>query len=445
MFLKKWLYEKKIDWLYRYHKGAEPSVKKDLYAALSASGDELEALNILRFRRMVAHACNYSPYYREKYRKAGLTPEDIRTARDIDSIPLLTREEIKGHREDILCRNVDRRQVFLTSTGGSTGTPVSFYHEHAEPYYYVRQRFLETIGIAPADNGAMIIRRNNTWANRCKVAFWNWPSRLEFLNARLMTRDSVHDFVDRANRAEIKFLWGYEGGIYHLGLFLAEHGLNLPSLKCVISTSSPLPLVHRRFFETVFHCDVFDQYGSCEVQWLGTECPAHHGLHMLWDIRRIEFVDSSGKNVPDGEYGDIVVTDLLNFSFPFIRYCNGDRGRRLPGSCAQSNFPLMDSVKGRTTDLVKFSDGSCIAGDYLTTIFDDHPFAVQAFQIVQKKDGTVKLLYVPSGMPEAAAEVETVVADLRKLIGGRAGVYAEKVSEIRHDGGKTRFIVSEIQ
>jgi phenylacetate-CoA ligase len=293
----------------------------------------------------------------------------------------------------------------------------------------------------------MVIRRNNTFVNRFKEGMWDWPAKRLNLNAMMITPESLNKFLRQAKRAKLQFLWGYEGGIHHVALFLKKHNIEFPTqLKAVISTSSPLPDAHRALFKQIFHCDVYDQYGSCEVQWLGTECPHHHGLHIPWDIRRVEIVDANGSQMPRGEMGDVVVTDLLNRSFPFIRYRNGDRCRMLDRDTdCTIPFPLLDAVKGRVTDLVKFPDGSCIAGDYLTTIFDRYPMAVEAFQVIQRKDGSVELHYVPSNTPESPKEIALVVEGLKKLIGDRAVVKTFEEREIRHDRGKTRFVLSEME
>ena len=448
MSIKKWFYLKKTDFLYRWHKGGAKGVKEDLFAALELSRDELEALNFNRFKKILTHAFDNSPYYHDKYTRAGMNPEDIRTPEDIPKIPIMTRQEIKDNRENILCRGVNRKKVFLTSTGGSTGNPLFFYHESNEPYFHLKHRFLQTIGIEPDANGAMVIRRNNTFVNRFKEGMWDWPAKRFSLNAMMITPESIETFLRQAKRAKLQFLWGYEGGIHHLALFLKNHDIPFPTqLKAVISTSSPLPVAHRTLFEQIFHCDVYDQYGSCEVQWLGTECPCHHGLHIPWDIRRIEIVDPEGNDLPPGETGDVVVTDLLNHSFPFIRYRNGDRCRMLDddrGDCGIP-FPRLDAVKGRITDLIKFADGSCIAGDYLTTIFDGYPMAVEAFQVIQRKDRSVELHYVPSSTPTAQTEIDLVAAALQKLIGNRAVVKKIPETEIKHDRGKTRFVLSEVE
>ena len=65
-----------------------------------------------------------------------------------------------------------------------------------------------------------------------------------------------------------------------------------------------------------------------------------------------------------GHLGQIAVTALENRLFTLIRYLNGDIGRAIKGTCECGvNLPLMDKVRGRTTDTLRFPNGKCISGD----------------------------------------------------------------------------------
>lgn len=405
--------------------------------------DRLEEHNFALFKSLLTRAYENAPFYKAKYAAAGLEPGDIRTPDDIDRVPLLTREEVRHHAEEMICRDVPQKRIFKTATGGTTGVPLSIYHEHAEPFHQSAWRMLSWWKISPVANFGQVKRASDDKAAHWHLALWNWPKVHILLNAALMTPESMDRFIKQCFRHHIEYLCGYEGGLHFFAEYVESRKISLP-LKAVWSTSAPLPDYHREFFSRVFQCPVYDQYGSCEIQWLSAECSRHRGLHMFWDIRRIEFVDERGKNLPAGESGKIVVTDLLNFSFPMIRYENGDIGRRLSRPCdCGITFPLMDRVKGRTTDMIVFRDGSRIAGDYLTTIFDKYPEAVRKFQVRQASDGSLVLRYVPGSSPSSAEEFQIVFNKLKGLIGGRAVIRPEKVENIPHDRGKYKYIVSE--
>lgn len=230
-----------------------------------------------------------------------------------------------------------------------------------------------------------------------------------------------------------------------LRIFLDRKSLKLPSLRVVWTTAAPLPEGTRILLRQIFDCPVFSQYGCCEIFWLASECPALKGLHIFDTLRHLEVVDNRMRSLEAGVYGEVLLTDLLNESFPLIRYRNGDRAMKLARCCdCGSKFPLLAPVKGRMTEMIRFKDGSCVAGDYLTTIFDGDPEAVRSFQIVQSKDYTLCIRYVPLAR-DATRRVEVVANELRNRFATHKPVITiERVREIPSDRGKTRFIISEI-
>jgi phenylacetate-CoA ligase len=169
-------------------------------------------------------------------------------------------------------------------------------------------------------------------------------------------------------------------------------------------------------------------------------------MHIMADCRHIEFLDEAGGNCLPGSQGRIAVTDLENYAFPIIRYLNGDAGALLAGPCECGiTLPMMDSVKGRITDVVKLPDGTRIAGDYLTTVFDDYPDSVKAFQVRQLKDYSIVLRVVPQDQrEESQAIIRRVREGLERKVRSQVPVRLEIVSEIVSDKGKTRFIISEL-
>ena len=95
--------------------------------------------------------------------------------------------------------------------------------------------------------------------------------------------------------------------------------------------------------------------------------------------------------------------------------------------------------------MIHFPDHSHIAGDFLTTIFDTAPLAVKSFQVVQKEDYNLLIRHVP-GSPDCEEVIKQVCADLQKKVSfSSIKVSAEAVSQITHDKGKNRFIISELK
>ena len=62
------------------------------------------------------------PFYRKKFEEAGLTPDDIKTRRDLVKFPILTKQEIKEWLTPLIESEQDK--MHIVSTSGSTGTPL---------------------------------------------------------------------------------------------------------------------------------------------------------------------------------------------------------------------------------------------------------------------------------------------------------------------------------
>ena len=105
----------------------------------------------------------------------------------------------------------------------------------------------------------------------------------------------------------------------------------------------------------------------------------------------------------------------------------------------------MDRIKGRISDVIRLPSRKIVAGEYLTTIFDDHPEAVKEFQICQEEDYSIHLFCVLGIAPNSIAICNQKIEDLRRLVSNEVNVVLFIVESISHHEGKTRFIVSKLK
>lgn len=421
-----------------------------LYAELltndRASPEEVREINWRRRKAIVEHAFDRSGFYRSFYSQAGFAPGDLDGPEAFEALPLLRKDHLRQRLEEIVATDVSPRRRRPATTGGSTGVPVKVYHDGAFPVRAINWRMLRRWGLSPADDAVHALRRTRQGlVAAINAACW-WPTRRLFYDAASMTPDGARAFLDRMQRLRPPVVQGYVGAVEYLARMAKAEGRDMSFARAVWVTSAPVSATQRRLLGEVFEAPVYDQYGCCEVFNLASECPAHQGLHVEADMRHVEFVDERGRCVPDGEYGDVVITDLTNRVCPLIRYANGDRGRALPSRCScGSPMPLMDAVKGRVSDAVKLPDGSEVAGDYLTTLFDHQPDAVDAFQVYQRADYSVVLLVVPApGFARLDEVLDGVARTLRDKTRSAISVRVEKVAKLDSDRGKTRFVVSDV-
>lgn len=438
-------------WFFLKYNLAKPGATRyfhDMCRAQTLSPDELEALNWERTRHLLKYAFEHVPYYRRRFEETGFAPEDIRSPEDYLRVPLLTRQDLMENFDEMLSDEATLRDVRLSTTGGSSGTPARVYHQKKVVRAATGWRMLKWWGISPAANWASVYRDVNTSFKAKLLHFLQWyPTRHLLLNATSFTEEDMRVFLEKFRKQKPELLHGYVGAIDVLAQYVLDHGIELPAPRAIWVTSAPITAIQQRKIEEAFHAPVYDQYGCCEMYWLAAECPARRGLHMFYDIRRFEFLNDDGSPVPDGEYGNIAVSDLENLYFPLIRYVNGDRGRRLKERCTCGcNLPLMDKVKGRISETFILPSGTRLNGEFLTTIFDEHPEAVRQFQVHQFQDGSININVVPSPrVADADGIFEAARSALADACNHEVPVTLNKVDAIPQRGGKLKFIISDIK
>lgn len=408
---------------------------------------ELDALHWERLKVLLNHAYDHTPFYRRRFDSIGLHPSDVKDAADFARIPVLTREDLREHFEDLKSRDPGSGKLNIVSTGGSTGQPVKVCHPQNVPRAAILWRMQSWWGIDPGSDIGTIYREMNDLRTRLKKRVLAWPNRELLLDARSIDSQSIDSFIRDFNALKPPLLHGYVGTVDYVASVILDKGLTIHSPKAIWVTSSPLTKVQAQRIEKAFGAPVYDQYGCCEVYYLAAQCPRKEHLHYFYDVRRIDFLDEDNQPVPDGEMGNVAITDLENHAFPLIRYLNGDRSRAICEPCGCGlTLPLMACVKGRETDMIWLPDGGCISGDYITTLFDDYPEAVRQFQVTQAKDYSIKLLVAPqANYDELESTLKKVADDLEVKAGRQVPVAVEKRTELRPKKGKLRYVESEAE
>jgi len=411
------------------------------------SPEELEELNWKRTVALCAYAYQHTKYYHRRFQEIGLEPGDLKEPSDYEKVPVLTRQDLMDNFDDLLSDEASLKDVRLSTTGGSSGTPARVYHQKNVVRAATGWRMLDWWGISPAANWPSVYRDVRTsWKARVINYLQWWPTKHPLLNATSFTEQDMLRFLDAFRHVKPELLHGYVGAVDVLAGYMLDNHLQVPAPKVIWLTSAPITPVQQSRIEQAFGAPVYDQYGSCEMYWLAAECPKREGLHTFYDIRRFEFLDESRCQVPAGKYGDIVVTDLENYYFPLIRYANGDRGRWRQKTCTCGcNLPLMDKVKGRVSETFLLPSGTRLNGEFLTTLFDDAPTAVKQFQVHQQKDASITIRVIPNpAYPEVDALLERVRAKLASDIHQEVPVNLEKVETIPQRGGKLKFVISDL-
>jgi phenylacetate-CoA ligase len=411
------------------------------------SVDELEELNWSKRKKLLSYAYDKVPYYREKFGKIGLHPNDIKRREDFQNVPLLERKDLKENFRQLISEEADPRYMIVSTTGGTTGEPVKVVMDKRMPLDAMGWRAYRWWGIEPGLNSALVWRykRSGLSARVINHLMW-WPSLRITLDATSMTISSIERFIKKFNLIRPRMLHGYVGALDHVAGVIIEKGYRVVPPKAVSATSCPLSVFQRRRIEDAFGAPVYDQYGCCEIFWISTQCGVKKDLHINHDIRFVEFTDEQGKPISADKLGNIVITDFENYYFPLIRYNTNDLGRALEGKCPCGiNLPLMDKVAGRTVENIKLPDGVCLSGHYFGAFFGKYAEGLNGFQIRQKKDYSIHLYYVPGPDSEVLSKALTILKkDLEKRTDSQVPITFQAVKEIPHDRGKLQRVISDV-
>jgi len=408
-----------------------------------ASLESIQAAQLNRLRALLQHAGRHVPYYRNLFRARAFDPSEVRSLADLGRLPVLTKADIRQNSAALLAENYNQGRMLLNASGGSTGKPLQFYQDSTYwDYACASQWFVESWwGIRRGDRTASI------WGTDRDIPALSWREKVcqtKACNAFALTEERMERFARELQSWYPRFVVGYASALHLFARFLIERPYLRIRPHAVKSAAEVLTDNERAVIERAFQCPVYDFYGSREVNNLAAECPAHTGLHVNALTRFIELVDEAGAPTEPGAAGRILVTDLVNYGMPFIRYEIEDLGRwsATPCSCGRP-FPLLGKVLGRKSDFIVTSAGKFIHGEFFTHMFYGMP-AVTAFQLIQESLTEICLHVVLQPGAEASL-LEPLRDRLKIALGESVHCRIDAVNEIeRLPSGKHRFTVSNV-
>ena len=385
--------------------------------------------------KLLLHAYQNVPYYHDIFEEIGIIKNDKVNLSKFNAIPILTKEVMRKHWKELLSRGYTARKWQYNSSGGSTGEPVRFIQDdvydkwgNAAFYYWYK----DILGIDEPGVKKIIL-----WGSErdlfqggmdWKTKIVNWLTNTVFLNSFKMTEEDMEHYVSVINSYKPDLIRGYAGSLYELCRCAERKGIKVYSPKVVVSSAEMLSDEVREEIEKVFGTKVYDFYGSREANNLAGECK--EGLmHALAFHNYVEVLNNHNEPVKEGGKGRVVVTNLHNYSMPFIRYEIGDMAVLGPEKCKCGNpLPTLKKITGRITDHFVKEDGTLISGSALTLTFNLKDW-VKAFQIIQEDYKRVRFLIV-GDVSVSESEKREVEDKLKFLLGQDCKIIWDFVNEI---------------
>ncbi|MDP3789452.1 MAG: hypothetical protein Q8R48_03510, partial [Candidatus Omnitrophota bacterium] len=369
---------------------ADKSLKKLRFLKKSQYWDEcvlkiwqLEKINIL-----LIHAKAHSPFYKKRLSKIKLPINDIKSLQDI---PILTKKDIRENIEDIKCRNIDRKRFVLSNTGGSTGEPMRYYCDRISLGWKRAAvlRSMEWAGLKLGEKNVQMTGSHYEYTKRRKAVnrFKLWLLNGKDLSVAYVNDSMLEDYYKKIIEWQPASIWGYASAVYQLAEFIKKNhaGADFGFIEAIITSSETLQSGQRETINGVFgDRKVYDHYGASEF-YAAAECRCQKGYHVNEDVLKLEIVDNEGVQAGPDETGRVILTDLYNCAFPFIRYEIGDVGILSKEDTCECGvrLPRLKRLEGRVADMIVLKDRVLTPPNF-TNIF--RPLkGIEQYQIVQKK------------------------------------------------------------
>lgn len=295
-----------------------------------------------------------SLFYAKKFE--GIDLSDVQTQADFEALPFSEKADLRDAYPLGLAAVPESEIVRIHSSSGTTGTPVIIPYTQQDVIDWAVQfaRCYEMAGITK-DDRIQITPGYGLWT--AGIGFQLGAERLGAM-AVPMGPGNTDKQIRFMKDMQSTVLCATSSYALLLAEEIAKRGVRDElNLKRAVIGSERWGHKMRQRIANELGVKIYDIYGLTEVYGpgIGVSCDYECGMHVWDDYCYFEIVDpKTGKVLPDGEIGELVITTLRKEGAPLVRYRTHDLSRIIPGECeCGSPFPRIDTLIGRTDDMVK--------------------------------------------------------------------------------------------
>ncbi|MFM8450895.1 MAG: phenylacetate--CoA ligase family protein, partial [Haliscomenobacter sp.] len=351
------------------------------------TADQWRDYQTVQLRRLLLHAYDTVPFYREKYSAQGFHRGDFERfeLEQLPLLPFLEKEELRRFGTTTLLSSKREKGGQFFSSSGSTGTPTQILYSHAfhqRVAAAMEVRVRNWAGLTYVHRRGMIGGRRILGAGQHSKPFYRY-NRAEdqtYFSAYHISRENAKNYFEGILQNGVQYMTGYASGNYFLATFFEELGF-YRELSAVITSSEKLTDSMRHTIRKVYGCQTFDSYSGVENCGLISETV--NGEFVVHpDVGVMEFLNIDGCSVLPGEEGEIISTGFLNLDQPLIRYRIGDWARPIEKKRLLDGKEMSQvaEISGRTEDTIVTRQGKKMVRFH--GLFTDMPSIIQG-QVVQ--------------------------------------------------------------
>jgi phenylacetate-CoA ligase len=415
----------------------------------------LRRLQLDRLQAIVAHAFERVELFRQRMQSRKLVPADMQTLDDIARLPFTSKADLRDTYPFGLFATSLRDVVRVHASSGTTGKPivVAYTKQDVEVWTSVMVRSLAACGVHEGDVvqnaygyglftgglgahygaegiGAAVIPISGGNTDRQIMVMKDFGA-----TAICCTPTYFLHIIDRA----------------------AQLGVDLKALPLRVGVFGAEPWTDsmRRHIESATNIHAFDIYGLSEIIGPGVaiECPYHDGLHIFEDHFYPEIIDpESGRVLPDGQEGELVLTTLSKWAMPMIRYRTRDITALIPGACACGRSLRRMRRIGRRSDDMLIIRGVNVYPSQIEAVLLEVEGTLPHYQIILTREHGLDQVEVQvevtaqvfSDRVGALEALEEKLADtLERVLGIRIKITLVEPQTIQRSEGKAKRVIDK--
>ena len=317
---------------------------------MQISDFQLEQVNT-QIQRLLAS----NNFYGQRLKEAGIT--GVSSVEDFLALPFSEKQDLREAYPLGLSAVPQNEIVRIHSSSGTTGTPViiPYTKKDVDDWAIQFARCYEYAGVTPEDR-VQITPGYGLW-----TAGIGFQAGCELLGAMAIPMGPGN------TEKQLQFMIDMESTVLtataSYALLLAEEiekrGIKdqIKLKKLITGSERSGDKIRQRIIDAL-GVEYYDIYGLTEVYGpgIGINCEHGHGMHVWSDFVYLEIINpDTGEVLPDGEWGEIVLTTLVKEGAPLIRFRTHDLSRIIPGecSCGHNEHPRIDTITGRSDDMMK--------------------------------------------------------------------------------------------
>lgn len=390
------------------------------------------------------HAYQGSEFFRRKLDQAGVDPAGVATVEDLARVPLTTKEELReAYPFGWTCVPLDE-VVRIHASSGTTGRRIvaTYTAQDLEDWAEMFRRCYEYAGVTRQDR-VQVTPGYGLW-----TAGIGFQAGAERLGAMCVPTGPGN--LDLQFEMALDFQSTVVCATSSFGLLMAEEAVRRGlrgrlSLRVAILGSERWGEAMRRRIEQLMQVETFDIYGFTELYGpgVGIDCRLHEGIHYWDDHFVVEVIDpATGRVLPPGSQGELVVTTLRKQAQPLVRYRTHDISFVYPEPCpCGSPHPRIGRIVGRSDDMFKVR-GVPVYPAQIDTVLASLPGLSSEYQVVLTREaGRDRFLVRVEG--EDAEAGPAVAEALRGALGVRPEVEVMSIGSLPRTERKTKRVFDQ--